>query len=314
MAAAFVANGRPSPILDTKGKLHQHIRRQAAGYKRTDPPGKHEKAMPPIVFRYRMRMAHHKRARARAHLLCGAVFFAMRSCEYTYVGTQDRKTRPIEARDITFMIGNRILDHDDPALHRADSVSINFGDQKSEIRNEEVTQYNNDDPMFNPVIHWASTIRRLQSYPNYDPSWPVFTFYNGTKFSKLTSTEVLIDIRAAVSAIGPAVLGFTAQDVGTHSVRSSFAMMAYLAKEPVYTIMLIGRWSSTAFLRYIEKQVKEFTRGVSKRMLAHETFFHVAGPTIPSPSKTTTTHQSHRPNHNLFGRQGSLRQQLRERN
>ena len=90
--------------------------------------------------------------------------------------------------------------------------------------------------------------------------------------------------------------------------------MAYLAKEPVYTIMLIGRWSSTAFLRYIEKQVTEFTRGVNKRMLTHETFFHVAGPTIPSPSKPTTTHQNHRPNHNLFGRQGSLRQQLRERN
>ena len=44
--------------------------------------------------------------------------------------------------------------------------------------------------------------------------------------------------------------------------------------------MLISRWSSTAFLRYIEKLVKEFTGGVSKRMLAHETFFHVAGPTI----------------------------------
>ena len=174
VAATFVEHGRPSPILDSRGKLHMHIRRQTAGYKRFDPPKKHEKAMPPIVFRYRLRMALHRRARARAHLLGGAVFFAMRSCEYTFVGNQDRKTRPIQVGDITFMIGNTVIPHSDPNLHRADSVSINFGDQKSEIRNEEVTQFNNDDPEFNPVIHWAATVRRLRSYPNFHPTTPYY--------------------------------------------------------------------------------------------------------------------------------------------
>ena len=53
-------------------------------------------------------------ARARAHLLGGAVFFAMRSCEYTYVGTQDRKTRPIQVGDITFLLGNTVIPHSDP--------------------------------------------------------------------------------------------------------------------------------------------------------------------------------------------------------
>ena len=52
-------------------------------------------------------------------------------------------------------------------------------------------------------------------------------------------------------------------------------MMMYLAKEPVYTIMLIARWSSDAFLAYIEKQIKDFTKGVSSRMLKNETFFNV---------------------------------------
>ena len=51
--------------------------------------------------------------------------------------------------------------------------------------------------------------------------------------------------------------------------------MVYLAKEPVYTIMLIGRWSSDAFLAYIEKQIKEFTKGVSTRMLQNNTFFNL---------------------------------------
>jgi len=44
-------------------------------------------------------------------------------------------------------------------------------------------------------------------------------------------------------------------------------MAMYLAGVPVFTIMLLGRWSSNAFLRYIRKQVKEFSRGISAKMI-----------------------------------------------
>jgi hypothetical protein len=44
-------------------------------------------------------------------------------------------------------------------------------------------------------------------------------------------------------------------------------MAMYLASVPVYTIMLIGRWSSDAFLCYIRKQVKLFSKHVAKQML-----------------------------------------------
>ncbi len=44
-------------------------------------------------------------------------------------------------------------------------------------------------------------------------------------------------------------------------------MEMYLAGVPVYTIMLIGRWLSNAFLRYIRKQVEQFLRHVAKQML-----------------------------------------------
>lgn len=52
-------------------------------------------------------------------------------------------------------------------------------------------------------------------------------------------------------------------------------MAMYLAGVPVYTIMLLGRWSSDAFLHYIHKQVKEFSNGVSKKMLTHDKFFTI---------------------------------------
>jgi hypothetical protein len=49
-------------------------------------------------------------------------------------------------------------------------------------------------------------------------------------------------------------------------------MEMYLAGVPVYTIMLIGRWSSNAFLHYIQKQVEQFLKDVAKKMLTHQLF------------------------------------------
>ena len=52
-------------------------------------------------------------------------------------------------------------------------------------------------------------------------------------------------------------------------------MAMYLSGEPVFTIMLIGRWSSDAFLRYIRKQVQQFSRNVAKNMNKCRFFWHV---------------------------------------
>ena len=70
-------------------------------------------------------------------------------------------------------------------------------------------------------------------------------------------------------------LGFTGAEVGTHSIRSSLAMALYLAKRPITTIMLLGRWSSDAFLLYIRRQVQEFSKGVSADMVTNDTFFTI---------------------------------------
>ena len=88
-------------------------------------------------------------------------------------------------------------------------------------------------------------------------------------------------------------------------------MMLYLAREPIYTIMLLGRWSSDAFLTYIEKQVKEFTTGVSTRMLRHDTFFNTPLPSTRPSTTIRNSSPSRTPLTINFGRKGSLRHQLR---
>ena len=89
-------------------------------------------------------------------------------------------------------------------------------------------------------------------------------------------------IRAAASVLGESTLGFKISEIGTHSIRSGAAMAMYLDDVPVYTIMLIGRWSSDAFLRYIRKQVEQFSHNVSRRMIKNQHFTHVPtyNPTI----------------------------------
>ena len=59
--------------------------------------------------------------------------------------------------------------------------------------------------------------------------------------SKSTSTETINEPKFAASGATQDVLGFSADDVRLHSVHGSLAMLMYLAKEPVYTIRLVGR-------------------------------------------------------------------------
>ena len=79
----------------------------------------------------------------------------MRSCEYSYVGKAERKTKAARAYNITFRVGARIIPHIHPLLHQPGSVSIDFGMQKSNTRDKTVSQDNNDKANLNPVIPLA---------------------------------------------------------------------------------------------------------------------------------------------------------------
>eukprot|EP00978_Attheya_sp_CCMP212_P027189 scaffold90872_cov65-Attheya_sp.AAC.5 len=112
---------------------------------------------------------------------------------------------------------------------------------------------------------------------------------NTEKLSYLSSVDMCICPRTAASSIlGIAKLSFNPEDIGTHSLRSGAAMAMDLAGVPVYTIMIVGRWSRDAFLRYICKQVEMFSHNVSIRMIQNDHFF-----TTPdySPNQSSTDHR-----------------------
>jgi hypothetical protein len=83
----------------------------------------------------------------------------------------------------------------------------------------------------------------------------------------VTSRQVINALKDAVSSIGEQILKIEVSEIGTHSLQSGTAMAMFMGGCPVYLIKLIQRWSSDAFIRYIRKQVAQFSHDVSSRMI-----------------------------------------------
>ena len=217
---------------------------------------------------------------ATAHAALGAYAFAMRSCEYskTCSDEESKRTKILRVRNVRFFLNNKLLKHSDRRIFIADWVSITFEWQKNDERDETVSMhsckhYAQKD--FDPVYVWATIITRVRAYPGKDlrEDRKINSVYVKGKVKEITSFHVRTKLRAAVAAIGESALGFKATDIGCHSLRSGAAMAMKLAGVSEYTIMIIGRWKSMAFLDYIRKQVAQFSIDISDRMLAHADFF-----------------------------------------
>ena len=88
----------------------------------------------------------------------------------------------------------------------------------------------------------------------------------------ITSQMTTNSLRAGTIYFDEERLGFFHKEVGTHSIRSGFAMELYLAKVYPETIMIMGRCSSSAFLRYIRIQVSDLSKGTSNLMTKNHAF------------------------------------------
>jgi hypothetical protein len=280
VAQAFKLAACANPRLNVDGKFAFILQRQLRGYRSTDSGEKPQVAITGSVLQQFYKLAVSMFDKALCQLFIGAFFFAMRSCEYVKVqGPQ--KTKILTVQNIRFYNSNHLVKHSDPNLSGAECVSITFQFQKRDTRNNVITQHRSGDNVFCPVRTWAAIIKCLTSYPGASPADSVNLFrFPGGKKHMVSRSELLKHLRLAANTLGEDSLGFTAKEISLHSARSGAAMAMYLAHVPVFTIMLLGRWSSDAFLRYIRKQVKEFSNGISAKMVQQEHFF-----TVPSTSK-----------------------------
>ena len=206
-----------------------------------------------------------------------AYFFAMRSCEFTNTRTPGR-TKIINLKGVLFRDqGNNILDHRSALLHTAERVTLTFENQKNGTKMDRRTHQRTADEVLCPVRRLASLVSRIYaSVPSVSPQTQVNTVHLLSKETLITSTELLNYMRSTCTAAGDKhTFGYAAHEIGTKSLRSGAAMGLFLMNHPVHKIMILGRWSSDAFLVYIRPQVLEWTNNMSSDMIEFNSFIDV---------------------------------------
>ena len=215
-----------------------------------------------------------------ADLAISAFFFAMRSCEYSTIPERG-KTKLLTVGNIRFYSKDRIeISHHDHLLEsRAEYVTITFEDQKNNKKMETRTQQRTEDPILCPVTAWARTVSRILTSPGTSLSTTVNFFFDstataGSQARLITQANTRNLLQSTATIPGKDKVSYSANEIGTHSLRSGAAMALFLANESVHKIMILGQWSSDDFLVYICPQVMEWTSGMSQSMTQTENFFH----------------------------------------
>ena len=281
VAQTFRANNRPDPQLDSNGKTCFLLTEQWRAYRNMDGSRQKQKALPMKVLRKMHELAITEWEVAVSWLLVGAIFFAMRSCEYLQTSHKEDKhrTKILRMKNIQFLKDGRRLDHNDKRLQESDIVMITFEFQKNDSRDQQVHMFKTTDKILNPVQAWAVTVQRIRSYSDTNNDTTVCTFKNKVGEShNIQADQVRTQLQSVVDIMGERELGFTKDDVGLHSLRSGGAMAMFLSGTSTITIKKIGRWSSEAFLEYIREQVEDFTAGVAQKMLEFENFNNLQRP------------------------------------
>jgi hypothetical protein len=278
MAAAFRSHGYPNPSHDAHGELDWNLARQYRSYKLNDPKKIQQKAVPLSVISLIAQVNMTDLQCATAQLVIGAFFFACRSCEYLQVPKpEEKKTKILMLADIAFFKNDVKLPHTTSLmLVTVDRVSITFISQKNGRKNDTLTQWKTYDKVLCPVLQWAAIIHRISKYTSATSDTPVLAFWARGLIKHVTGKIVENALGDSVVALGEAKLRIYCHEIGTHSIRPGGAMAMYLGGVLVFAIMLIGCWSSTAFMNYIRKQIEEFSLNISTPMLSVQHFQHTS--------------------------------------
>ena len=243
VCATFWANFWDNPSLDKTGKKALILANQLKKYIKEDPETRHQMELPLSVFRKIWRCQFTQKGKILAQLIVGALFFGLRSCEYTLVTGEERMTKLISVGDIRFFQDRQEVSKiscNKSLMKYCTSVSITFLNQKNGNKNITIIQHASHHELC-PVKSWTSLIQRILFEENGNFETPVNTFKDDReKICTVKATEIAKHLKNFVNQIGQKALGFNGSRVGTHSIRSSFAMLLYLQGVHPSTIMIQG--------------------------------------------------------------------------
>ena len=251
------------------------------------PPPNSQQRLPLSVFESIYNSATSSLDIAISQLILGALFFAIRSCEYSHVpNDKDRKTKTLCLHNIKFFHGlSEITDINN--THTADFVQITFEFQKSSKKHQSVIQHKTNKKLC-PVKVWSDIKKLILSYHSTSENSKVNLFRKGTKLVEITSKQIRDKLKSTVKQIDPLKNFYTMSHIGTHTICTRTAMILHFARVDTYIIKMIGRWASKAFMKYIFSYLPSFSKDLSSIIINSTDQFY----NIPTLSPNTTTQNS----------------------
>ena len=145
---------------------------------------------------------------------------------------------------------------------------------KNAIRDETVSHFRSKYVAACPAKAGIDILLRLHDQ-GCDPITPISKFPSDNDLRSVSASNIIALIRAECLQVGAARLGFSPEDIGTHSLRSGGSMAMHFAEVPDQTLMAIVRWRSLGFMVYIQQQISSFSTGVSVKMSQQPWFRHL---------------------------------------
>ena len=140
-------------------------------------------------------------------------------------------------------------------FYSAKYVKITFKNQKNGKKMETITRQNRHSDMC-PVKTWADIIIRISTNDGIGKDTYVNTVCINRKLMEITASQISTCIKKSVMKLGRTRdLGFGPDDVGRHSIRTTFATLLANKNTKIKDIMLVGQWKSTSVQKYIQKDV-----------------------------------------------------------
>ena len=171
---------------------------------------------------------------------------------------------------------NNVLRHSSNLSEQAvERVTLTFENQKNGQKMAKRTHQRTNDPVLCPVRRLVSLVTRIyRTVPGANEDSQVNVTRLSSRVTHVSNELLKRHIRTTCTLCGGLkTFGFDAADIGTKSLRSGAAMSLFLMNHSVDKIMMLGRWSSAAFLVYIRPQVLEWTNNMSSDMIQNDSFF-----------------------------------------
>ena len=172
--------GFDDPIRDGRGELHPLIKHILKCYEENDSPPIQQAPLPISVFLKIKGDYTTELDTACSELIEGALFFAMRSCEYSKTPQgEHKKTTLLELRDIAFFDKDRqSISQMSPLLSQdTEIVKITFRKQKNQDNGQEVLLTRSGHHLCG-VEAWCNIIARIRSYQGSDDRTSVNTYFD----------------------------------------------------------------------------------------------------------------------------------------